>query len=200
MENNKNIESIVVSPAKDAHLRKGKGFSLLEIKEAGKTVELLRNLNIDIDYLRKSKHETNIETLKKLEPLIKKIKKKKPYEFKEKKRTPFKPKEEKVKKKSVKAKKASVAKAVKKAPPIKKKKVRKELKPDKKAVPSTETTKLTMLSGLGPATAKKFEELGVNCVEDLVKEDPVELATLIKGVSEERMINWIQECKEILNK
>ncbi|NHJ20117.1 MAG: hypothetical protein EAX91_04175 [Candidatus Lokiarchaeota archaeon] len=201
MENNKNIESIVISPARDAHLRKGKGFSLLEIKEAGKTVELLRNLNMNIDYLRKSKHEANIETLKKLKPEIKKIKKKKPYEFKEKKRTPFIPEEEKVKKKTVKAKKVTpVAKAVKKAPPIKKEKVKKELKPEKETIPSAEKTKLTMLSGLGPTTAKKFEELGVNSVEDLVNEDPAELATLIKGVSEERITNWIQECKEILNK
>jgi predicted RecB family nuclease len=56
---------------------------------------------------------------------------------------------------------------------------------------------LTSLSWLGPATAKKFEELGVSCVEELVKEDPAELAKLIKGVSEERVINWIIECKEL---
>ena len=51
MENNKNIVAMVISPAKDAHLRKGKGYSLSEIKEAGKTVELLRDLNMDIDIL-----------------------------------------------------------------------------------------------------------------------------------------------------
>ena len=201
MENNKNIVAMVISPAKDAHLRKGKGYSLSEIKEAGKKVELLRDLNVDIDFFRKSKYETNIEELKKLKPIKKKTKKKKPYEFKEKARTAFKPRVEKAKKKPVKVKKVTQKpKATKKAPTPKKEKVKKEPKPAKKEVPTAETTKLTSLSGLGPTTAKKFEELGVSCVEELVDEDPAELATLIKGVSEERIITWISECKELLNK
>ncbi|NVM17141.1 MAG: hypothetical protein HWN80_05445 [Candidatus Lokiarchaeota archaeon] len=201
MENNKNIVAIAISPAKDAHLRNGKGFSLIEIKEAGKTVELLRELNVDIDFFRRSKHKVNIEVLKKLKPESKKTKKKKPYEFKEKKRTPFKPEVEKVKKKPVKAKKVTQEpKVIKKAPPSKKEKVKKEPKPVKKELPTTKTTKLTSLSGLGPMTAKKFEELGVSCVEELVNEDPAELASLIKGVSEERITNWIIECKELLNR
>ena len=192
---------MVISPAKDAHLRKGKGFSLSEIAEAGKTVELIRDLNVDIDFFRKSKHETNIKELKKLKPVSKKAKKKKPYEFKEKARTAFKPKVDKVKKKPVKVKKVKQEpKAIKKVPTPKKEKVKKERKSAKKELPTTETTKLTSLSGLGPATAKKFEELGVSCVEELVNEDPTELATLIKGVSEERILNWISECKELLNK
>jgi ribosomal protein L13E len=201
MENNKNIVAMAISPAKDAHHRKGKGFSLSEIKEAGKTVELLKDLNIDIDFFRRSKHDANIEELKKLKPISKKTKKKKPYEFKEKKRTPFKPKEEKSKKKPAKKRVVSQEpKITKKAPPQKKEKVKKEPKLTKKDLPTTETTKLTSLSGLGPATVKKFEELGVNCVEELVNEDPTELASLIKGVSEERITNWINECKELLNK
>jgi len=201
MENNKNIVAMTKSPAKDAHLRKGKGFSLVEIEEAGKTVELLKDLNLDIDFFRKSKHETNVAKLKKLKPVSKKKKKKKPYEFKEKKRTPFKPKVEKVKKKSAQVQKITPKpKVIKKAPPLKKEKVKKEPKPAKKELPSTGVTKLTSLSGLGPATARKFEDLGVSCVEELVNEDPAELATLIKGVSEERILNWISECKELLNK
>jgi len=201
MENNKNIVAMAISPAKDAHIREGKGFSLAEIKEAGKSVQTLRELNIDIDFFRKSKHETNVEELKKLKAISKKVKKKKPYEFKEKKRTPFKPKVEKAKKKpTTKKKVAEKAKVVKKAPPSKKEKVKKAPELVVKKLPTAETTKLTSLSGLGPATAKKFEELGVSCVEELVNEDPAELATLIKGVSEERITNWINECKEILNK
>ena len=201
MENNKNIVAMVISPAKDAHLRAGKGFSLSEITEAGKTVEILRDLNMDIDFFRKSKHEANIEELKKLKPVSKKTKKKKPYVFKEKTRTAFKPKVEKPKKKPAKVKKITQEpKPIKKAPTPKKEKAKKERKSAVKELPTTETTKLTSLSGLGPATAKKFEELGVSCVEELVKEDPAELATLIKGVSEERIINWISECKELLNK
>jgi predicted flap endonuclease-1-like 5' DNA nuclease len=201
MESNKNVVAMAISPAKDAHVRQGKGFSLLEIKDAGKTVALLRELNINIDFFRKSKHEANVEILKKIQSVSKKKKQKKPYEFKEKKRTPFKPMEEKVKKKPAKPKKvAQQPKAVKKTPPLKKEKVKKVAKPTKAELKAADTTKLTSLSGLGPTTAKKFEDLGVSCVEDLVKEDPSELASLIKGVSEDRIINWINECKELLNK
>jgi ribosomal protein L13E len=198
MENNKKIVAMVVSPAKDAHLRKAKGFSLGEIKEAGKSVELLRRLNIDVDYFRKSKNETNIEELKKVKDIGKKVKQKKPYVAKEKKRTPFKPKTPKSKKKVVEevvVKKP--AKAAKKAP-VKKERVKKEPKSSKKEISEAETTALTSLSGLGPATAKKFEALGVSCAEELINEDPAELANLIKGVSEEKVINWIVECKELL--
>ena len=201
MESNKKIVAMVISPAKDAHKRKAKGFSLGEIQEAGKTVELLRKLNVDVDYFRKSKHENNIEKLRKLKDTSKKAKKKKPYEAKEKKRTPFKPHVSKPKKKAVKKivaeKPAKPTKAAKKAPATKKEKVKKEPKPKKKEIPEGETTPLTSLSGLGPATAKKFEALGVSCAEELVKEDPSELAKLIKGVSEERIVNWIKECKEL---
>ncbi len=201
MEESKNIVAMAISPAKDAHHRKGKGFSLSEIKEAGKTVELLREFNISVDLFRRTKHEANIEELKKLKIVSKKKKKKKPYEFKEKKRTPFKPKAEKPKKKTVKVEKTTQKpKAIKKVPPPKKEKVKKEPKTANVKLSETETTKLTSLSGLGPATAKKFEALGVSCVEELVNEEPAELATLIKGVSEERIATWISECKELLNK
>ena len=119
MENNKNNIAVAISPAKDAHIRKGKGFSLSEIKEAGKTVGLLRESNVNVDFFRKSKHETNVEALKTLKPASKKKQQKKPYEFKEKKRTPFKPKVEKAKKKPVKVKKVTQEpKVVKKAPPL----------------------------------------------------------------------------------
>jgi len=201
MSSNEKIVAMVISPAKDAHIRKAKGFSLGEIQEAGKTAELLRKLNVDVDYFRRSKHENNIEKLRKLKDTSKKAKKKKPYEAKEKKRTPFKPQVSKPKKKAVKKvvaeKPAKPTKAAKKPPATKKEKVKKEPKPKKKEIPEGETTPLTSLSGLGPATAKKFEALGVSCAEELVKEDPSELAKLIKGVSEERIVNWIKECKEL---
>ena len=198
MSSNEKIVAMVISPAKDAHMRKAKGFSLGEIQEAGKTVELLRKLNVDVDYFRKSKHENNIEKLRKLKDTGKKAKKKKPYEAKEKKRTPFKPHVSKPKKKTVKkvvAKKP--AKPTKKASAPKKEKIKEEPIPKKKELPEGETTALTTLSGLGPATAKKFEDLGVSCAEELVNEDPAELAKLIKGVSKERIKNWIKECKEL---
>ncbi len=202
MSSNEKIVAMVISPAKDAHIRKAKGFSLGEIQEAGKTVELLRKLNVDVDYFRKSKHENNIEKLRKLKDTSKKAKKKKPYEAKEKKRTPFKPKISKPKKIAVKKvvaeKPAKPTKTTKKAPAPKKEKIKEEPKLMKKELPKADTTALTTLSKLGPATAKKFEELGVSCVEELVNEDPAELASLIKGVSEERITFWISECKELL--
>ena len=209
MENYKNTVAIVISPAKDAHKREAKGFSLSEIKEAGKTPELLRALNIDVDYFRRSKHESNIEQLKKIKPVSKKVKKKKPYVFKEKKRTPFKPKvEKKVRKKPAKVEKTEIKpKITKKAPPPKKeiKEVEEvELKPAKKEKKEkskkskSDKTKLTSLTGLGPAAAKKLEGLGVTCVEELIKENPGELAPLIKGISEDRISKWCEEGKEML--
>jgi len=202
MENNKNIVAVVISPTKDAHKREAKGFSLSEIKEAGKTTELLRALNINVDYFRNSKHDLNIEQLKKLKTVSKKVKKKKPYVLKEKKRTPFKPKVEKVRKKPAKVEKTEQKpKIAKKAPPPKKEIEEVELKPakkEKKEKLESEKTKLTSLTGLGPAAAKKLEELGVSCVEELINENPGELAALIKGLSEERISKWCDEGKEIL--
>ncbi|MFX0075300.1 MAG: ribosomal protein L13e [Candidatus Hermodarchaeota archaeon] len=77
MEDNKNVAAMAISPAKDAHIRKGKGFSLLEIKEAGKTVALLKELNINIDFFRKSKHDANVKLLKELKPVSRKKQQKK---------------------------------------------------------------------------------------------------------------------------
>jgi len=203
MESNKNIVAVVISPTKDAHKREAKGFSLSEIKEAGKTPELLRALNVNVDYFRRSKHDFNIELLKKLKPVSKKVKKKKPYVFKEKKRTPFKPKvEKKVRKKPAKVEKTEQKpKITKKAPPPKRKVEKVAIAPtkkEKKEKLKSEKTKLTSLTGLGPAAAKKLQELGVSCVEDLIKENPGELAALIKGISEERISKWCNEGKEIL--
>ena len=191
MESKKKIVATVISPARDAHIRIAKGFSLGEIQEAGKTVELLRKLKVDIDYFRRSKHESNIEKLRKLKDTSKKTKKKKPFEANEKKRTPFKPKVSKPIKKTVeKVVSEKPTKAAKKAPAPKKEKIKVEPKLTEKDILKADTTALTTLSKLGPATAKKFEEL--------VNEDPAELASLIKGVSEEKLKLWISECKELL--
>jgi len=76
----KNIIATVKSPSREGHIREGNGFSLAEIKAAGKTIALLKELNVKIDYFRKSTHEWNIEQLKALKPLKKK---KKPYLTKE---------------------------------------------------------------------------------------------------------------------
>ncbi|MGQ4874133.1 MAG: ribosomal protein L13e [Promethearchaeia archaeon] len=186
----------VISPAKDHHIRKGKGFSLKEIKEAGKSVKLLKELGIPIDFFRRSSHEWNVKILKELKPPEKKKAKKK--------KRPWIPKEQRIKKKPK-------PKVKRKAPTPKKEAPKKEapkakaakVKPAKsKAAAKTEEgkTPLIKLTGLGQATANKFAELGVNSIEDLLKENPSELAVLIKGCSEERIKRWIEEGKELLNK
>jgi len=189
----------IKSPSREHHIRKGTGFSLTEIKEAGKTIQSLYELNIPVDHFRKSTHKDNVEKLKKLKTVEKKGKKKKPYVYKEKKRTPFKPKKEKVVKKPIKEEVAVKKPAPKKKPkPIKKEKIKLEPKKVKKEKIEQKGIPLTSLSGLGPTTETKFHELGVNSVEDLTKEDPKELAALIKGASEERIIKWIEEGKELI--
>ena len=77
---------------------------------------------------------------------------------------------------------------VAKEKPKKKKKEKKEEK----------GTQLTKLSGLGAATEKKFQEVGVTNIEELVKEKPEELEMLIQGISAQRIIKWIEEGKELL--
>ena len=199
-ETNEKFYPTIKSPSREHHIKKGTGFSLTEIKEAGKTIQSLHELNIPVDYFRKSTHKDNVEKLKKLKTEKKKSQKKKPYVFKEKKRTPFRPKKEKIIKKTIKKRVAVKKPTPKKKPkPIKKEKIKIEAKKVKKEKIELKGMPLTSLSGLGPATETKFHELGVNSVEDLTKEDPKELAALIKGASEERIMKWIEEGKELIN-
>ncbi len=187
MEKRQSLIPIVKSPARDAHLRNGSGFSLPEISSAGHNIQTLKKLGIQIDYRRQSAHEKNVKLLKSLKISDKKQKKREPFVAKEKKRTGFKPKTEK-KKQRVK-------------PAIKKQKVKEEPKKEKEEVKQIETgTPLTELQGLGPATAKKLNELGVSSVEDLLKEKPEELGTLVKGCTEDRFKKWIEEGKELITK
>jgi predicted flap endonuclease-1-like 5' DNA nuclease len=197
METKQKIIAEAKSPSKNVHIRDGTGFSLSEIKKAGKTVNMLKEMNIRIDYFRKSTHSVNIEKLKSLEVPKKKAKKRAPFIPKEKKRTTFKPKaEKKIVKKAVKPK----ATPVKAAPKPKKKEKIKPTKLQKieKAPPQAKGASLTDLSGLGATTAKKFIELGVDSIEVLCKENPEELAPLIKGVSADRLKKWIEEGKELI--
>ena len=200
-EKTDNIMAIVKSPAKDTHSRKGSGFSLAEIRAAGRTIILLKELNISIDYFRKSASSENIEIIKNLkEPK------------KGKKRSPFVPKTKKVRVRTKKLRErvSTPEKVVEKpeelepevkdkAPKAKAKAPKAKAKASKKEKVEVEGTPLTELSGLGGATAKKFMELGVNTVEDLCKEDASELGALIKGVSEDRIKKWIDESKEKLS-
>jgi predicted flap endonuclease-1-like 5' DNA nuclease len=163
------IKAMVISPARDHHLREGNGFSLPEIKKAGKTVHLVEQHGIKIDYKRTSAHDFNIEQLKTLEPIEKEGPKREPFVKKEKKKTPF--KGEKVEEKEV-----------------------------KEAEPEGEVISLTELDGLGPKTEEKFNELGINSVNDLIKENPSELAKLVYGASEDSINDWIKEGKELLKK
>ena len=216
----------VKSPARDAHLRDGKGFSLGEIKAAGHTIRAFKTLGIKIDYLRRTVHDFNVKQLKEIKlPTIKK-----------KEKAPYKSKEERIEiRKSKIAKKPKPIKKVEIVPeeepieaeevaveeepePIPKEKVSlKTKKPvkeeieleeveeeEKEAVAEKEIKSeglpLTELPGLGKATAKKFNDIGVNTVEELCEEDPAELATLIEVFSVERIQKWVEEGKKLLNK
>ena len=199
MESKSNYIALVKSSSKDTHLRESCGFSLKEIKEAGKSMDLLKKSKIRIDYFRKSAHPENVKRLKSLViPSIGKKKKKRPFIKKEKQRTPFKPMEEKIKKKPKLTPVKPIPKSIKKEKiKTSKKETEKPIKIEK--VPIQATGKpLTELSGLGAATAKKFIELGVNNIEELCKENPEELAQLIKGVSVERLKKWIDEGKALI--
>jgi len=212
----KNTIATVKSPSREGHIREGNGFSLTEIKAAGKTNAFLKELNIKIDYFRKSTHEWNIEQLKALKPLKKKETKKKPYSPKEERIKAS--RKRKVKKKKIPKEKIEIVPEIEKeeiVQPIPKKTVIEpkvktppktklapaiEAKPEPTPKPEEIEIPLTNLSGLGSATAKKFKDLGVNSVEGLVKEDPEELAMLISGVSADRIKKWVEEGKELLNK
>jgi DNA polymerase/3'-5' exonuclease PolX len=60
-----------------------------------------------------------------------------------------------------------------------------------------EVIPLTELHGLGPKTEERFTKIGIKSVNDLIKEDPSELAPLIKGSSESSIKDWIEEGKRL---
>jgi hypothetical protein len=190
--------AIVKSPSKSSHWRRGKGFSLEEIEQSGKNLAQLKEINIDMDFFRKSAYQENIETLKALKIELKPKDKRKPFVQKERKRTPFKELKEKPKTKPKRViTKTPVEIPVKEKPKtVKKQKIKTE-KTEKAKVEHVGTP-LTELPGLGAATAKKFIEIGINSIEELCNENPEEIAPLIKGVSLDRCKNWIEDGKEII--
>jgi len=204
----------IKSPSKTAQLKNGSGFSLAEIKQAGKNVQILKKLKIKIDYFRKSVYESNVDLLKDLKAPVPKGKKRDPFVKKEKtSKKKFKGvKEEKPKAKEVKtetAKKAPKKKAATKKKPAAKKKAETK-KVEKLTVESVEKIEpkpkeeiegaiaLTQLSGLGMTTAKKFENLGVNSVQELLEENAEELSKLIKGCSVVKIETWQKQGKALL--
>jgi predicted flap endonuclease-1-like 5' DNA nuclease len=178
---NKKVYAQVQSPARNHHLRKGYGFSLKEIEEAGLTLEKAKQIGMNIDYRRRTSYDSNIEKLKGLEiPEKEKRPKREPFTKRIKKKEQFKP--QKVSK-------------------IKEKEVKKEqVKEEEFEIPEGEPIPLTELTGLGPKTEEKFHELGVMSVQDLLKEKPEDLATLIHGCSEDGIADWQKEGKSKLKK
>ena len=65
------VEALVRSPrlikerGVEENLRRGRGFSLNELKVAGITVQEAKKLGIPIDFRRRSTREWNVETLRK---------------------------------------------------------------------------------------------------------------------------------------
>jgi len=55
----------------DQGMREGRGFSELEIKEAGLTIDLAKDFGIPVDKRRRSCHPWNVEALKKFVELVK---------------------------------------------------------------------------------------------------------------------------------
>ncbi len=202
MESKDALKSVVKSPARDAHLKAGKGFSLSEIEASGHSLEVIKKLNVKIDYFRKSSHDNNVNVLKSIKITTSKDKKREPFVKKEKKRTPFKPKTKKTKKKPTPATVVTEQKAEVISKEKDKKETKKEIKKQPSEIKPVETgnTPLVKLSKLGPTTSSKFNEIGVTCVEDLLKENPEELASLIKGCSAEKISKWIEEGKELISK
>ncbi|TFG24563.1 MAG: hypothetical protein EU533_01985 [Promethearchaeota archaeon] len=201
MEKREILIPIVKSPAKDAHLREGSGFSLPEIKSADYDLQTIKTLNIKIDYHRRSVHEKNVDLLKALKISDKKGKKREPFVAKEKKRTGYKPKSKTIEKKVASKREKEIVEPKKKekvAKPKREKAPKKTVKEEEPAL--QEGISLTELQGLGPATAKKFNEIGVTSVENLINESPEELALLIKGCSEDRLKKWIDEAKDLISK
>ena len=201
MENTeKKIVATIKSPTRGVGYREGSGFSLAEIAASGKSIVQIKNLKLKIDYFRKSAHKENIELLKTVKITEKKGKKKKGYVPKEKrvkakpkikKKAPVKtelpPAEEPITEKKQKVKASSPKKIKVKKP-----------EPEKEA--EVEEIPLTSLSGLGPATAQKFIDVGVKSVEQLCEEVPEELAHLITGCSEDKISKWVEEGKKLLDK
>ncbi len=58
------IEALVHSSEQRTHIRKGRGFSRNELKEAGLTLHDARMFKIPVDKRRRSSHPENVETLK----------------------------------------------------------------------------------------------------------------------------------------
>jgi predicted flap endonuclease-1-like 5' DNA nuclease len=57
---------------------------------------------------------------------------------------------------------------------------------------------LTELHGLGSKTEEKFISLGIKSVNELVKENPSDLAKLIHGASKNTIEEWIEEGKKLI--
>jgi len=78
------------------------------------------------------------------------------------------------------------------------KKEEKPKKITKKKVIKKPPIKLTVLEKLGPSTEEKLMEIGIPDVQTLIKEDPKEVASLVSGCSEERVIKWIEAGKKLV--
>ena len=58
--------------------------------------------------------------------------------------------------------------------------------------------KLTKLNRLGPKTEEKFREVGIYSVNELIGENPEDLAKKIDGASQNTIKKWIEEGKKLL--
>ncbi|MFX0064283.1 MAG: helix-hairpin-helix domain-containing protein, partial [Candidatus Hermodarchaeota archaeon] len=60
---------------------------------------------------------------------------------------------------------------------------------------------LILIPNVGKSTKERLQNVGITSIQDLVKADPKELAEKLgKGISENRVISWIEAGKAILEK
>ncbi|MCD6127448.1 MAG: ribosomal protein L13e [Methanomicrobia archaeon] len=161
------IKPIVITDRK----RKGRGFSLGEIKEAGVDIRKAKKLGFLVDRRRKTVYEENIRKLKEL------LKPPKP-----------------VKKKAVKEK-------ISEEKPIKKETIEKEkkkaVKPRKKEEKKEKEILITEIKGVGKKTSEKLEKAGIKTVNDLLSSDTKNIAEK-SGISEKKIEKLKENAKELL--
>jgi outer membrane biosynthesis protein TonB len=176
---------------KQFSMRKGRGFSLEEIKKAGLNLDIIKREKIRFDPRRTSSYEQNIEILKSISIKPKKkpvIKEKQPV----KKEKIIKKKKKVEKKEPVKEIKPKKEKKIEAKPKKVKAKVKSEIEIDKNAI-----KELTTISGLTETDAKKLIAIGVLNKKDLLEmAEDLDILSEETGISLTKMKKWISKNKK----
>lgn len=170
------LKPMVRIPGGASGVREGRGFSLGELKEANVTLHDAKRIGLRVDMRRRSVHKENVESLK---SFIKELQK-----------------AGKAAEKAEKKKKVEEA-AEEEREKVKGKKVKEEPSEMVPEEAPEEGTPLTTLKGLGPKTAEKLKEVGIESVEELAEED-AEILSEATGISVQKLSSWINDAKELV--